>query len=178
MALLLLVPCITIPYGQYLSQRLPNIRVWGWSNLLWLLPALPLAWWQEAAGLPALADNSIPARQRWWWPLVIGSAFGILDILVIKGILHPQPYNELPPFLQPFPYSLFLFTSGALEIEIWYRLLPITMVMLAAESGRPKNTTTTFSWPLPCSLLCESPLNNGRKAAGGSSAMRWSPALP
>jgi hypothetical protein len=138
MALLLLVPCITIPYGQYLNQSLPNIRVWGWSNLLWLLPALPLVWWQEAAGLPALADKAIPGRRRWMVPLLLGSLFGILDIMVIKVLLHPQPYTELPPFLQPFPYSLFLYTSGALEIEIWYRLLPITLVMLAARQWAPQ----------------------------------------
>jgi hypothetical protein len=73
--------------------------------------------------------------------------FGLLDVLVIKILMHPQPYTELPPFLQPFPYSLFLYTSGALEVELMYRLLPITMFLLLEQwlfKGRYRNGLLIF----------------------------------
>jgi hypothetical protein len=56
--------------------------------------------------------------------------FGLLDVLIIKIIIHPEPYNELPPFLQPFPYSTFLYSSGALEVELYYRMIPLTVFLL------------------------------------------------
>ena len=43
--------------------------------------------------------------------------------------MHPEPYKELPPFLQPFPYSIFLYFSGAFEIEVFYRLIPLTLLL-------------------------------------------------
>lgn len=49
---------------------------------------------------------------------------------MIKILLHAEPYLELPPFLQPIPYSHFLYFSGALEVEVFYRLIPIVLVLL------------------------------------------------
>jgi hypothetical protein len=54
-------------------------------------------------------------------------------VFIFKIILHPEPYDSLPPFLQPFPYSFFLFFSGAFEIEVFYRLIPITLLSLAGK---------------------------------------------
>jgi len=47
--------------------------------------------------------------------------------------MHPEPYSELPPFLQPFPYSTFLYFSGAFEIEVFYRLIPLTLILLLGK---------------------------------------------
>lgn len=134
---LLVVPCIAIPLGQQLALTHNNIRVWHWVNFLWLLPAIPFVWWQSAAGLPNLWQPDISNRLRIALPLLAGTVFGLLDVLIIKFILHPEPYTDLPPFLQPFPYSIFLYSSGALEIEIWYRLIPITLMMLAVQRWVP-----------------------------------------
>jgi hypothetical protein len=60
----------------------------------------------------------------------VGMLFGMLDVLIIKVILHPEPYKELPSFLQPFPYSTFLYSSGALEVELYYRMIPLTVFLL------------------------------------------------
>lgn len=59
-----------------------------------------------------------------------GNDFGLLDLIVVKIMMHPEPYTEMPPFLQPFPYSIFLYSSGALEIELYYRMMPLTIVLL------------------------------------------------
>jgi hypothetical protein len=35
----------------------------------------------------------------------------------------------LPPFLQPFPYSILLYTAGAIEVEVYYRLIPLGLAL-------------------------------------------------
>jgi hypothetical protein len=67
-------------------------------------------------------------------------------LLVFKIILHPEPYSELPPFTQPFPYSLFLYFSGAFEIEVFYRLIPLTLLLLAGNYFRKGKYYELFWW--------------------------------
>ncbi len=132
-SLLLLIPAMTIYYGKALSQTATGLRLWDWSNLLWLLPLIPLTALQSKAGLPTIASADQHARRMYQKVLLWGMAFGIADVLVIKFLLHPQPYTSLPPFLQPFPYSIFLYCSGALEIELWYRMIPLTILLLVGK---------------------------------------------
>lgn len=127
--ILLFVVIITIIYGEAIAISKPNVRLWNWSNLLLILPLLPLLLMQEKASLPSI-DTINKKRNGWASTLGIGMIFGILDLIVVKIILHPEPYTEMPPFLQPFPYSLFLYSSGALEVELFYRLIPITVLLL------------------------------------------------
>jgi hypothetical protein len=128
-SLLLLIPAMTIYYGQALSQEASGLRLWDWSNLLWLLPLIPLSAVQSKAGLPDIVNTDYSARKTYQKVFLWGLAFGIADVLVIKTLMHPQPYTSLPPFLQPFPYSIFLYCSGALEIELWYRMIPMTILL-------------------------------------------------
>ena len=128
---LLAIACITVLWGQQLSVQQPGIRVWDWVNVMVLLAGLPFILVQTKAGLPELLGNNVPFKTRFAQPFLIGLFFGALDVLIIKVIMHPQAYDVLPPFLQPFPYSIFLYSSGALEIEIFYRLIPITLLLLA-----------------------------------------------
>lgn len=118
-----------IIWAQNWVDPYPFLRVWDLGSVLILLAGLPFLFLQKMAGIPDFWDHQIPNRSRIWIPGLIGLGFGILDILIIKGILHPEPYTELPPFLQPFPYSIFLYFSGAFEIEIFYRLIPIVLVL-------------------------------------------------
>jgi hypothetical protein len=136
--ILLLWPIITILYGNAIHDQYAFIRQWTWSNLLWIALAFPFLLFQERVGLPSWHGKGIPVVKKWLIPAAIGLGFAILDVLVIKVIMHPEPYETLPPYLQPFPYSVFLYPSGALDIEIFYRLIPIT---LAAWAGKQ-----WFSW--------------------------------
>jgi hypothetical protein len=121
----------TIIYGQALNKQGIQVRLWNWENMLWMLPLIPLAFLQKKAGLPAFSGNkNIVATLK--IPVLAGIVFGLLDVLVIKVLLHPEPYTSLPAFLQPFPYSIFLYTSGALDIELYYRLLPTTLFLLVS----------------------------------------------
>jgi hypothetical protein len=124
---LLAWPTATIIYGAAIADDYAFIRQWGWINLAWIALAIPFLLVQEKAGLPHWYGRGISARQKWLMPVLAGMGFGLLDVLVIKGIMHPEPYDTLPPFLQPFPYSIFLYPSGALDVEIFYRLIPITI---------------------------------------------------
>ncbi|MBL0883231.1 MAG: hypothetical protein IBJ16_07810 [Chitinophagaceae bacterium] len=127
--LLLAIAAINVLWGQSLAQTNTGIRVWNWNSWLILLAGLPFIFIQKEAGLPELIDHTVTNRYRIWQPLLIGFLFAIPDVIIVGFLLHPEPYTTLPPFLQPFPYSLSLYSSGALEIEIFYRLIPITLVL-------------------------------------------------
>ncbi len=129
----LFIAFLGIIYGNEISATYNNLRIWSIENLLWLGLGIPFLLLQSHVGIPNLFQPSISNNIRLSQPLLIGALFGILDILVIKIIQHPQPYTELPPFLQPFPYSIFLYFSGALEIEVFYRLIPITVFLLIGK---------------------------------------------
>lgn len=119
-----------ILYGNAIKNAHHFLRIWEYENLLWLCLGIPFLFLMQKAGIPNFWDQTIRAEQKFVFPVMIGIFFGILDVFVWKFILHPQPYEELPPFLQPFPYSLFLFFSGAFEIEVFYRLIPLTCIVL------------------------------------------------
>ncbi|KAA3440505.1 hypothetical protein [Rufibacter hautae] len=129
----LLLVVLTFFWGQRFPQNTPNLRLVGLDGIGWLMLALPFLWLQPQAGLPNIWEPTVNRKQRIWLPVAIGLVFGALDILVVKMILHPDPYTELPPFLQPFPYSIGLYFSGALYVEVFYRLVPITLVLLLEQ---------------------------------------------
>ena len=111
-ALFLGVAAAGILYGRQLQSGAGNLRIWEWSNLLWLLLGVPFLFLQRRAGLPDFLEKSISQYRRFLIPLAIGIMFGLLDVWVFQVLLHPDPYKELPPFTQPFPYSLFLYSTG------------------------------------------------------------------
>lgn len=126
---LLILVSTTIMYGGYLYQSGVQIRRWNWGNLLLILPVVPLLFLQQKAGLPSF-HGFYKKKSGLMLTVGVGIIFGLLDVIIIKGILHPEPYTELPPFLQPFPYSIFLYSAGALEIELYYRMIPLTIFLL------------------------------------------------
>lgn len=145
-AFLLLVACMGIYYGNSLLGTHENLRIWDIGNLAIMLLGIPLLLWQKRAGLPDLWETGISGRWRFLYPLGIGLFFGLLDVLVFKMILHPEPYAELPPFLQPFPYSIFLYLSGAFEVEVFYRLIPLTLILLLGASYKKGRHMNAFFW--------------------------------
>lgn len=142
----LLVAVIGMLYAQEIKTSYSGLRIWEWENIAWLGLGIPFLFLQSAAGLPNFIDTNIPNKHRFLQPLVFGAVFGILDILVIKVLLHPEPYTALPPFLQPFPYSIFLFFSGALEVELFYRLIPLTILLLLGNKIAKGKYYERFMW--------------------------------
>jgi hypothetical protein len=127
--ILLTVAVITIVFGASLKKNGIAVGRWNWNNLLLVLPVIPLLFFQQKSSLPAVQTIN-EKKNGWLSTFGVGILFGLLDVLVIKLILHPEPYKELPPFLQPFPYSTFLYSSGALEVELYYRMIPLTVFLL------------------------------------------------
>lgn len=117
-------------YGNTLADSFKSLRLWSYSNILLLLAGVPFLFLQAKARLPDFWDKGISNINRLVIPPLIGVVFGMFDVLVFKIILHPEPYVELPPFTQPFPYSVFLYFSGAVEVEVFYRLIPLTLILL------------------------------------------------
>jgi hypothetical protein len=142
----LFIVSLGILYGNEIKTTYNSLRIWSVENLLWLVLGLPFLMLQSYVGIPNLFQQSISNKNRLLQPILIGLVFGILDVLIIKIIQHPQPYTELPPFLQPFPYSIFLYFSGALEIEVFYRLIPITLMLLIGKNVANGRYYTYFLW--------------------------------
>lgn len=142
----MLIAIIGIIYGNAISNHFSFLRVWNYQNILFLLLGIPFLFLQTKANLPNFLEENISKNQRFLIPFLIGAAFGILDVLVIKFVMHPQPYTELPPFLQPFPYSIFLYFSGAFEIEVFYRLIPLTIILLLGKWFLKGKYFNIFLW--------------------------------
>lgn len=157
--LFLLLICLSgILYGRSIQEDYAFIRLWDYKNLAWMFLGIPFLFLQKRAGIPDFWDSKISNKSRLYNPLAIGLIFGILDVMVIKYLMHPEPYSELPPFLQPFPYSVFIYLSGAFEIEVFYRLIPLTLMALLGKhlfSGRFLNY---FIWTGIIASSCREPL--------------------
>lgn len=133
-------------YGNTLALAYPGLRVWPAINLLLMLAGIPFILYQRMASLPDFWDKAITSKLRFLYPLGTGLFFGLLDVVVFKLILHPEPYLELPPFLQPFPYSVFLYVSGAFEVEVFYRLIPITLLLILGAKFKNGRYLDYFFW--------------------------------
>lgn len=142
----ILIAVIGIIYGNAIKSNFSFLRVWEYQNILILLLGIPFLFLQTKANLPNFLEANISNKQRFLSPALIGAAFGILDVIVIKIVLHPEPYPELPPFLQPFPYSLLLYFSGAFEIEVFYRLIPLTLILLLGKWYANGKYFNAFFW--------------------------------
>ena len=106
-SVLILIATIGLIYGNIIKSDFSFLRVWDYQKLLVLFLGIPFLYLQTKAKIPNFLEATISNKKRFYIPSIIGAILGILDILVVKVIQHPEPYTELPRFLQPFPYSLF-----------------------------------------------------------------------
>jgi hypothetical protein len=144
--LILLVAVAGIYSGNNFVVKYQYLRVWEITNILLLLVGVPFLFFQTKARLPNFWQDEVSNSTRFLLPVAIGIVFGVLDILVFKVILHPQSYLELPPFTQPFPYSLFLYFSGAFEVEVFYRLIPLTLILFIGNWYKKGKYYMIFFW--------------------------------
>lgn len=144
--LCMVITIIGLGYGNAIKNDFTFLRVWDYQNVLLMLLGIPFLFLQTKANLPNFWEATIPKKSKWILPVLVGAAFGMLDVVVFKVIQHPEPYTDLPPFLQPFPYSLLLYFSGAFEIEIFYRLIPLTLMLLAGKWLAKGKYFTVFLW--------------------------------
>ena len=167
-AVFLIIAVAGMNYGNAIQASFPNLRIWNWNNLLLLLAAVPFLFFQAKAGFPEFWERRINNRYRILLPLAIGIVFGLLDVLVFKVLLHPEPYTELPPFLQPFPYSILLYFSGAFEVEVFYRLIPLTLICGLGQWFEKGKYASIFFWTAAILTSVREPLE---QLPGGSSLL-------
>lgn len=144
--ILLCIAGVGIFYGNAVSSNSKSVRVWELTNVLILLIGVPFLFIQQKAGLPDFWQDNVSQKSRFLFPVTTGLIFGLLDVFVFKSILHPEPYQELPPFVQPFPYSVFLYISGAFEVEVFYRLIPLTLFLLFGKWYKGGKYYITIFW--------------------------------
>lgn len=89
---------------------------------------------QQQAGFPELLQPTISPKQRFVYPLLTGLLFALPDVILVKGIQNPGPYEALPPYFQPFPFSILHYTTGAIYSEVYFRLLLFTLIMAVARN--------------------------------------------
>mgnify|MGYP001809929837 CR=1 FL=1 len=141
------VMLVTRFYGLAMEDGERFIRVIGWMDFLWLAIGWVLANFQIQAGLPEIFGDG-EARKKWFVPFLVGMGFAVLDVVAIEFILTNEPHQTLPPYTQPFPYSIFLYFAGGLYMELFYKLIPLTVLLLVLEKflqGNLKKYITYFA---------------------------------
>lgn len=124
------IAVIGIFYGKQIEPAYQGIRIWKVENIGLILIGLPFALLLPSAGLPNFTPSPLFSKKQMLIPIMIGVLFGILDVITIEWMLPHPPHTTLPAYTQPFPYSIFLYFSGAFEIEVFYRLIPLTILLL------------------------------------------------
>jgi hypothetical protein len=153
----LLIAIAGIFYGHAIEKDYSFMRIWNFNNILIMCIGIPFLFLQRKAGLPDFLEQQ-QNRKRFLYPLLFGIAFGLADLLIFKVILHPEPYKELPPFTQPFPYSLLLYFSGAFEVEVFYRMIPLTLILLAGKWFKKGTYYMIFFWSAAVLTAMREPL--------------------
>jgi len=140
---------LTSLVGPYLAERgATNLRLFGWDGLgLVALGGLGV-WLAPRVGFTDGLDTRVTAWQRLGRPVLYGLAFAVADVALFKLVLHPEPVTELTPFMQPFPYSVLLYGSGALYTETLHRFLPLPVLMLVGSWWLPKAYHERLFWVL------------------------------
>lgn len=149
----------TMVVGRFVWPTPDTVRQIGWDTLAVAVVGLAAVLLQPAAGFPSLLDPEVRAARRVWLPALAGLAFGVADVVVFEVIVRTAAHTELPPYLQPFPYSLLLYPSGAWYIETLYRLLPLTVGMALARRFLPRAAWTPVFVLLAVATSVVEPLN-------------------
>lgn len=120
---------LTRIYGLWMEDGIGFIRVIGWWDFGFLFLGWILSGLQEKSGLPPILGLG-PLLHNWWRPFLAGMLFAAMDVLVIEGILRDEAHTSLPPYTQPFPYSIFLYSSATVYMELVYKMIPFTVGMM------------------------------------------------
>jgi hypothetical protein len=96
-------------------------------------------------GFPAAWDRRVTNVQRFLIPAAIGVLLGVVES-ALNGIFNWTGFFSQVvgrPFNPPWPGSVLFFTSGAIEVEVAYRLLPVPLLLWLVSSillrGRAQN---------------------------------------
>ena len=83
-------------------------------------------------GFPAAWDERISNRQRLVLPVLLGVGLGVLESgldVPVQGMRFFAHVAGLPAYNAPWPGSPLFFAAGAIESEVFYRLLPVPLLL-------------------------------------------------
>ncbi len=109
----------------YFGVDHPIVQNWtgAWSALILAaffgFIAIRLA---KKTGFPDIWDKEISNRERFLYPIILGLAFALIEILVGLAM-------NLPNIHVPFPFSIPVYFSGGIFLEILYHLIPIVFLI-------------------------------------------------
>lgn len=115
------------------------------------LAGLAIIWCMHRSSFPAAWDERISARRRLLLPLMIGAAFGALAIgieLYSRSLQSLQAQTGQKITIS-FPQSLLVYTSLSPVLELYYLLLPVSLLLwlISGVALRGRGQTATF-WVL------------------------------
>lgn len=117
-------------------EKDPRIGLFSWPSIaIFGVAGVVGVWVSHRTGFPAAWDPRVSTRERLGYPILIGLAFGVALVahdLVFQWTDAFRRLNpELPSFnaLGPFPGPLLFYSGGAIIVEVFYRLLPIPLLL-------------------------------------------------
>lgn len=117
-------------------EKDPRIGLFSWPSIaIFGIAGAVGVWLSHRTGFPAAWDARISNRERVLYPIVVGLAFGVAlvahDLLFHWIDAFRRLYPDLPSFnaLGPFPGPLIFYGGGAIIVEVFYRLLPIPLLL-------------------------------------------------
>ena len=131
--------------------------IFQWSSIAVLTAAgLTGGWLADRSGFPCAWARNISNRERIVIPAMIGVALGILS-LGINSALH------LPKLDVAFPASIFVYSAGAIAVEVFYRLVPISLFLWLISTVLLRNRgQEVIFWILAVLLSALEPVAQGR----------------
>lgn len=140
-------------YLQVTYSDPSQAAIFQWSSIATLaVIGLIGVWLADRSGFPSPWDRSISNHQRFVIPAAIGILLGAVS-LGVNTILR------LPKIDLGFPASLFVYSAGAIVVEVFYRWLPLPLLLwlISTVFLRNKGQEITF-WILAVLLSTLEPL--------------------
>ncbi|WP_445476290.1 hypothetical protein ACT9XH_06200 [Methanococcoides methylutens] len=109
---------------EYFDVDHPIVQQWtgSWSAIIMVAVlgsiCIELA---GKAGFPNIWDKNITNKQRIAIPIALGIGFSIIEILVGLALQLPNIHVE-------FPFSIPVYLSGGIFLEILYHLIPVVIL--------------------------------------------------
>ena len=94
-------------------------------------------WLAHQTGFPAAIDPRIINRERLLYPALVGIGFGILTIVLdlLFGFTRTLAANSgNATFNVAFPGSVFVYTGGAISVEVLERIFPLPLLVWLISS--------------------------------------------
>src|SRR5438105_12679912 len=116
-------------------QNDPRSGLFSWPSLaIFAIAGVAGIWLSRRTGFPAAWDPQIDNLRRFVYPAAWGLVLGLALVahdLVFHWTATYKTVAGLPSFnaLGPFPGPLLFYAGGAILVEVFYRLVPIPLLM-------------------------------------------------